>query len=69
MSAPGGTPVRRPVSLNLNVRGLGHSATLAIKARCRAVREAKADRSSISVSGSRRFPFPARRRGTAPVRG
>ena len=41
---PGGTDVRppsvrRPVSLSLNVRGMGQSATLAIKAKCRALRD------------------------------
>ena len=30
----------KPVSLNLNVRGMGLSATLAIKERCRALRRA-----------------------------
>jgi len=55
MSARGGTPIRQPVSLNLNVRGLGHSATLAIKARCRALR---AEGRQIFDFGLGQSPFP-----------
>jgi len=55
MSARGGVPTRQPVSLNLNVRGLGHSATLAIKARCRALR---AEGRSIYDFGLGQSPFP-----------
>jgi len=58
MSARGGMPIRQPVSLNLNVRGMGHSATLAIKARCRAMR---AEGRSIYDFGLGQSPFPVPR--------
>jgi aspartate aminotransferase len=58
MTAHGGVPVRKPVSLNLNVRGLGHSATLAIKARCRALR---AEGRPVVDFGLGQSPFPVPR--------
>lgn len=58
MTAHGGPVVRQQVSLNLNVRGMGHSATLAIKARCRALRAAGRD---IVDFGLGQSPFPVPR--------
>jgi aspartate aminotransferase len=46
---------KKPTSLNLNVRGLGQSATLAIKARCRELRD---EGRSIYDFGLGQSPFP-----------
>lgn len=45
----------KPVSLNLNVRGMGQSATLAMKAKCRALR---AEGRQIYDFGLGQSPFP-----------
>jgi len=47
--------VQKPVSLNLNIRGMGESATLAIKDRCRALR---AEGRSVFDFGLGQSPFP-----------
>lgn len=47
--------VQKPVSLNLNVRGMGESATLAIKDRCRALR---AEGRTVHDFGLGQSPFP-----------
>jgi len=57
--------IRQPVSLNLNVRGLGHSATLAIKARCRAL---KAQGRDVVDFGLGQSPFPVPRPVVAALR-
>ena len=45
----------QPVSLNLNVRGLGQSATLTIKQQCRAL---KRDGRHVYDFGLGQSPFP-----------
>ncbi|HUF46427.1 MAG TPA: aminotransferase class I/II-fold pyridoxal phosphate-dependent enzyme, partial [Vicinamibacterales bacterium] len=55
MTSRAGTRVPRAISLNLNVRGLGPSATLAIKARCRALR---AEGREVFDFGLGQSPFP-----------
>jgi aspartate aminotransferase len=46
---------KKPTSLNLNVRGLGQSATLAIKARCRQLRD---EGKAVYDFGLGQSPFP-----------
>ncbi|MHC4065401.1 MAG: aminotransferase class I/II-fold pyridoxal phosphate-dependent enzyme, partial [Planctomycetota bacterium] len=46
---------KKPVSLNLNIRGLGQSATLAIKDRCRQLRD---EGYSVCDFGLGQSPFP-----------
>jgi len=58
MTARGGPLVGQQISLNLNVRGMGHSATLAIRARCRALR---AEGRDIVDFGLGQSPFPVPR--------
>ena len=45
----------KPVSLNLNVRGMGLSATLAINERCRALRD---EGRTVCNLGLGQSPFP-----------
>jgi len=55
---PSSTPKPKAVSLNLNVRGMGQSATLAIKDKCRALR--RQDRKIFDFGlGQSPFPVPA----------
>jgi aspartate aminotransferase len=65
MSARVGTSSRKPVSLNLNVRGMSPSATLAIKARCRAL---CAEGREVFDFGLGQSPFPVPRPVVAALR-